>query len=139
MASIKEAIKKTYLCSMEQWEPCCNATISPKRISWRTFQRLSAFLKREQRFIVLTQPQAIKAFMPPILKRVQISLKPILQFNYRHGRLSSRRHRLRTELRIGKIAREVADEFTSKTQIKLFCSWFSRTNKQNSEYVSRCK
>jgi methionine synthase I (cobalamin-dependent) len=32
-----------------------------KRISWRTFQRLSAFLKREQRFIVLTQPQAIKA------------------------------------------------------------------------------
>jgi 5-methyltetrahydrofolate--homocysteine methyltransferase len=41
------------------------------------------------------------------------------QAHYRHGRLSSRRHRLRTELRIGKIAREVADEFTSKTQIKL--------------------
>jgi 5-methyltetrahydrofolate--homocysteine methyltransferase len=34
-----------------------------------------------------------------------------------------------------KIAREVADEFTAKTQIKLRCSWFSRTNKQNSEYV----
>jgi 5-methyltetrahydrofolate--homocysteine methyltransferase len=120
MASIKEAIKKTYLCSMEQWEPCCNATISPKRISWRTFQRLSAFLKREQRFIVLTQPQAIKAVHAAYFEAVQISLKPILFKHYRHGRLSSRRHRLRTELRIGKIAREVADEFTSKTQINRF-------------------
>jgi hypothetical protein len=32
MSSIHEAIKKTYSSLMEQWEPCCNGTISPKKI-----------------------------------------------------------------------------------------------------------
>jgi 5-methyltetrahydrofolate--homocysteine methyltransferase len=45
MASIKEAIKKTYLCSMEQWEPCCNATISPKRIRGERFKDFPHSLK----------------------------------------------------------------------------------------------
>jgi hypothetical protein len=52
MSSIHEAIKKTYSSLMEQWEPCCNGTISPKKILEENVSRFSAFAKRKQRFII---------------------------------------------------------------------------------------
>jgi methionine synthase I (cobalamin-dependent) len=43
---------------MEQWEPCCNGTISPKKILENV--SFSAFAKGNNDLLSLTQPQAIK-------------------------------------------------------------------------------
>jgi 5-methyltetrahydrofolate--homocysteine methyltransferase len=75
-------------------------------------------LKGNNDLLSLTQPQAIKAVHAAYFEAgADIVETNTFLNNYRNGRLSSRRHRLRTELRIGKIAREVADEFTAKIQI----------------------
>jgi 5-methyltetrahydrofolate--homocysteine methyltransferase len=58
MSSIHEAIKK-YSSLMEQWEPCCNGTISLKKILEENVSRFSTFAQRKQRFIII-QPHAIK-------------------------------------------------------------------------------
>jgi 5-methyltetrahydrofolate--homocysteine methyltransferase len=66
----------------------------------------------------LTQPQAIKAVHAAYFEAgADIVETNTFQTHYRHGDYH-RRHRLRTELRIGKIAREVADEFTAKNPDK---------------------
>jgi 5-methyltetrahydrofolate--homocysteine methyltransferase len=60
MSSIHEAIKKTYSSLMEQWEPCCNGTISPKKILEENVSKIFHIRSKDNDLLSITQPHAIK-------------------------------------------------------------------------------
>jgi 5-methyltetrahydrofolate--homocysteine methyltransferase len=139
MSSIHEAIKKTYSSLME-WEPCCNGTISLKKILEENVSKIFHILQRKQRFAI-TQPQAIKEVHAAYFEagadivETNTSQEPRSEWP-----ITTREYVYELNYESAKIAREVADEFTAKKiQTTTFCGWFNRSNKQNGKYVTRCK
>jgi hypothetical protein len=121
---------------MEQWEPCCNVTIFEEDFRGERFKDFPHSLETTIYYHSRNLKQS-KRYMLLILKLELISLKPILSNHHRNGRLPL--EDIVYELNYGKIAREVADEFTAKIQTNQICCGFNRTNKQNGKYVTRCK
>jgi 5-methyltetrahydrofolate--homocysteine methyltransferase len=114
---------------MEQWEPCCNGTISPKKILEENVSRFSTFAKGNNDLLSLTQPHA-KKYTLLILKLELILLKPPSQEPRSVWPITILRICLWIELWIRKIAREVADEFTAKKPDKPRFVWVQSVNKQ---------
>jgi 5-methyltetrahydrofolate--homocysteine methyltransferase len=124
MSSIHEAITKTYSSLMELWEPCCNVLILLEEdFRGERFKDFPHSLKGNNDLLSLTQPQAIKDvhaayFAGADIVETTFSGTTIGMADYH---LEEYVYELNYES--AKLAREVADEFTTKIR-QTFCSGF---------------